>query len=517
MMTINQIRSGIRAKYFLPFSTIREQGHLAGASHQSMMRLNKRCKQNELDYSVAETLSDSDLLNRLYHLPKSVNSNKRQPDVEHIVSALTKPRGKRKTRTVLFLEYVAQHPETALSRTHFFRCVRKMLKRSKLTMRQLHVAGEVVYIDYAGTKVFYLASGKKVWVKVFVAVLGASKKIFAWTTYGEKTQHWIDGMTRMFDSFGGVTEVVSMDNAKALVTTPGLIANLNSNIVAFGHHFNAIMDTCRVIHPQDKSHAELGVKFVTQRILVPMIQNHCFFSLDEINHFLTQEVEQLNNTPFQGMDISRNDLFERNEKSSLKALPSKPFSMVVDILKQKVPPNYHVKYLKSEYSVPYQLRGEVVDIIIDQTVLRVIHDNNEVAKHSLKGSLECSTISEHMPAEHLADKKSNSKEANLLWAKDIGSAVEETVSDWYSNSSNPSSRSIGKRCQALRAMCKKHGAEVLCKACDYAHKHGMSTPDDIRLIISANEHEEGFENLPVYNVAHQNVRGKSYFGGNYDA
>ena len=70
MMTINQIRSGIRAKYFLPFSTIREQGHLAGASHQSMMRLNKRCKLNELDYSVAETLSDSDLLNRLYHLTK---------------------------------------------------------------------------------------------------------------------------------------------------------------------------------------------------------------------------------------------------------------------------------------------------------------------------------------------------------------------------------------------------------------------------------------------------------------
>ena len=518
MMNINQIRSGIRAKHFLPNATIREQGRFAGASHQSMLRLNKRCSALSLDYTTVESLSDSELIEKLYPATSQPTKSKRQPVLNEILKELTKARGKRKSRTVLYLEYVSKDPETALSRTHFFRITRKALKRCKLSMRQFHAAGEVLYIDYAGTKVFYLSAGIKVWVKIFVAVLGASKKIFAWATYGEKTQHWIDGMTRTCTYLGGITEVISMDNAKALVTTPGLIANLNQNIVAFGEHFNVIMDTCRVSHPQDKSDAELGVKFVTQRVLIPMLQNHQFFSLDEINQHLTQEVEKLNNYPFQGSNISRNDLFEKNEKEALKPLPKKTFTMIVDTLKQKVPPSYHIKYLHCEYSVPYTLRGNIVEVIVDQTSLRVVFDNEEVAKHQLLGHpSEAVTLEDHMPVEHLADMRSTNKTVNLAWANDMGGAIEALVVKWYNLSASPSPRAIGKRCQALKTLIDKHGTDTVKQACEYALMHGMSTPDDIRLVISAKEDESGFENLPVFNGTHQNIRGKSYYGGCHEA
>lgn len=150
MITLGQIREGIRAKHFLPDITIRAQGNLAGTSHQSMMRLNNRCRNMNVDHLVARSLSDSELLKKLYpHIVQPV-SNKRQPDLNAIVTELTKSRGKRKTRTILYLEYRAVNPSTALSRTHFFRAVNKVLKRCKLSMKQLHVAGDVVYIDYAG-------------------------------------------------------------------------------------------------------------------------------------------------------------------------------------------------------------------------------------------------------------------------------------------------------------------------------------------------------------------------------
>lgn len=203
MLNINQIRSAIRAKFFMPTISIRVQAGLSGASHQSMLRINERCEENKVNHLIADTLTDSVLIKKLY--PESTRhfSEKRQIDIEEVLFELTKPRGKRKTRTLLYLAYVAKDPSTAMSRTHFFRIVRQCLKGAKLSMRQLHAAGDVVFVDYAGTKVFYMEKGKKVWVKVFVAVLGASKKIFAWATIGEKTQNWLDGMTRMFDYYGG--------------------------------------------------------------------------------------------------------------------------------------------------------------------------------------------------------------------------------------------------------------------------------------------------------------------------
>lgn len=317
---------------------------------------------------------------------------------------------------------------------------------------------------------------------------------------------------------GGVTHTVSMDNAKALVTKPGLIPILTENIRAFGDHFDVLMDTCRVAKGQDKSLVELGVKGISQHILVPVLLDQTFFSLEEINQFLSKEVEKLNEKPFQGMDISRNDLFNRNEKVALKPLPNVPFKMIVARLKQQVPPNYHVRYQKHDYSVPYAIHGKSVDIVVDQSNLRVLHEHKEVACHAVNNQpMGATTLSEHMPAEHLADIKNNDKDINLSWARKSGNSVEKIVSGWYEKTANPKSRAIGKRCQALRKLSDKHGIDVLNDACEYANLHGMSTPADISLIISAYNHSEGFDSLPMFNLAHQNVRGAEYYGGRHEA
>jgi transposase len=516
MLPINTIRAAIRVQFVQPDMSVRLQAKLVGASHTSIIRLGKRCEKHDVDHLLAEQLNDSQLTESLYNLPER-SSQKREPNYNEAFTELSKPKKKRKTRTVMYIEYRALDPSTALSKSQYFRLINKVIKRVKVVMRQHHYAGETVYIDYAGTKVFYENKGKKVWVKIFVAVLGASKKLFVWATYGEKTEHWIDGMTRAFEYFGGCTETVSMDNARALVKEPNLIANLTDNVDALGVHYGCLMDTCRVGRPQDKSLGELGVKFTTQRILVPML-GMTFFNLNEINHHIAIGVEALNEEHFQGFDISRNDLFERNEEDALKPLPHTRYKMIVARLRQQVPLNYHIKYLKHEYSVPYLLHGEVVDIFVDQTNLRVIHDHKEVAIHVVKHEpLGGTTLPEHMSAEHLADMKSNDMDLNLSWARETGEAVVKIVTGWYAKTANPKSRAIGKRCTALKKFCDKHGAKVLCEACQYADLHGMSSPSDISLIISAHNHKEGFESLPVFNPAHQNVRGAEYFGGRHEA
>lgn len=518
MISIKALRLAIRAKYHMPHLTIRQQAAYASSSHQSAMRTNRRCEDANITHPEAEKLTDTELFQKLYPSINKRKSCKRQPNITEIIQDRTKSRGKRKSISVLFLEYVAENPSTAMSRTHFFRVVNKAMKRCKLSMRQLHAAGEVIYVDYAGTRTYYMNRGNKVWVKIFVAVLGASKKIFAWATYGEKTEHWLDGMVRMFDYFGGSTAVVCMDNAKALVSKPGLIPNLVANIEAFGEHYDCVMDTCRVGRPQDKSLVEVAVKFVTQRVLVPANQNMTFFSLNEVNAHLLKAIDVLNAAKFQGLDISRNDLFDANEKESLKPLPTSAYKMIVTRMKQKVPPNYHIKYLRHEYSVPHELRGKTVEIYVDQTHVNIVHEHKKVAQHELNPQpFSASTLAAHMPIEHLADMDSNDMQNNLDWASDIGNSVREMVATWYVKIPNPQSRAVGKRCVVLKKLYNKFGADVLIEACKYASLHGMSSPSDISLIISAKNHEEGFNNLPIANVVHQNVRGAAYYGGHHEA
>ncbi|WP_024605865.1 MULTISPECIES: IS21 family transposase [unclassified Pseudoalteromonas] len=517
MLKPTQIRAAIRAKFVLPDITIRKQADFANASPSSMVRVNKRCEKYDVDHLLAEQLNDEALIKLMF--PDILkNAKKRVPKIQYIVEERTKEKGKRKSITVLYLEYYAEDPMSAMSYSHFCRTIKKVLKRCKLSMKQLHAAGEVVYIDYAGTKVCYNVDGEKVWAKVFVAVLGSSQKIFAFATPGETTADWIEAMRRMFIYFGGATEVVVMDNAKALVSQPGLIPTFVENVSAFGDHYNCLMDSCRVGRPKDKALAELGVKFVTQRILIPMNQDWDFFSLKEVNQHLSKEVEVLNNLNFQGLDFSRNDLFYKNEKGVLNPLPHTDFDMIVEKLIQQVSPEYTVKYRNHEYSVPWMIHGESVEVYATLTHLRIVHMHQLVAEHELVDDPKGSTIlEEHMHPDHLADLESNDMGKNLAWAVESGSHVSQLVELWYSKVNNPRSRAIGKRCRALMKLSDKKGSNVLNDACEYALQHDMLSVSDVELVVRAQVEQEGIKNLPAYIAAHENVRGSAYYGGSHEA
>jgi len=415
---------------------------------------------------------------------------------------------------VSYLEYHAVDPESAYSKTQHFYLARKFLKKSRLAMRQQYVAGEVLFIDYAGTKACYSNAGETVWLKVFVACLGASKKLFAFATASERTIDWLNGMTRALDYFGGVPEFISIDNAKALVSKPGLVPVLIKNIELFGEHHVCIIDACRVGMPQDKALVELGVKFVKQRILIPMNADLTFHSIDELNAHLAKEVEKLNNLPLQKLDVSRNQLFDELERSELKKLPSIPFEAICDFKTVKVPPTYHILVDQHEYSVPHKLTQEAVNIFVTQTHVKVEYDNQLVATHlrsDEKGG--CTTLYEHMPAQHQAESL-KSKEEYVNWAQTVGSNTQLYVQELYRETKNPKSRAIGKQCQSLMKLFTDKENTAIEKVCDYALRNQIK-PAEMRLVVSAIDDLEP-EEVPTTLLVHQNIRGKGSYGGRYE-
>jgi transposase len=68
-------------------------------------------------------------------------------------------------------------------------------------MRQVHRAGEKLFIDYAGMTVPY---GEDRRAQVFVAVLGASNYTFACATARQTLEDWVGSVVRALEYLQGV-------------------------------------------------------------------------------------------------------------------------------------------------------------------------------------------------------------------------------------------------------------------------------------------------------------------------
>src|SRR6185503_4435407 len=82
------------------------------------------------------------------------------------------------------------------------------------TMRQSHVAGERMFVDYAGTtlEVIDASTGEALTAQLFVAALGASSYTYAEATWTQGLSDWIGSHTRTFAFIGGVPAMVVSDN-----------------------------------------------------------------------------------------------------------------------------------------------------------------------------------------------------------------------------------------------------------------------------------------------------------------
>ena len=88
------------------------------------------------------------------------------------------------------------------------------------TMRQTHLAGEKLFVDFAGETVPVVdpATGEARPAQVFVAVLGASSLTYAEARWSQGLADWIGCHVHAFAFFGGVPRLLVCDNLKAGVT-----------------------------------------------------------------------------------------------------------------------------------------------------------------------------------------------------------------------------------------------------------------------------------------------------------
>ena len=169
-----------------------------------------RAKIAGISWPFSEEITEQELYDKLF-LPVSQTAIQRPlPEWEEIHRELRK---KGMTLRLLWREYRDIHPD-GLAYSQFCERYRAFVKTITPVMRQVHKGGEKTFVDYAGMTVPWInpATGEIHEAQIFVGALGASQFIFAEATAAQQIPDWIQSHVRMWEYFGGVSEIVVPDN-----------------------------------------------------------------------------------------------------------------------------------------------------------------------------------------------------------------------------------------------------------------------------------------------------------------
>jgi len=469
----------------------------------------KRVDAAGLIWPLSDDLSDAALEQRLYpDAPDTARRGLVQPDWSAIHREM---RRKNVTLLLLWEEYKAAHPDDGYGYSRFCELYRRWEGRLSPTMRQHHVAGEKLFVDYAGDRFEVMDSqtGELHSAELFVAVLGASSYTYAEATWTQSLPDWIGSHTRALAFFGGVSAMVVSDNLKSGITKACFYEpKVNRTYSDMAGHYGTAVVPARPYKPRDKAKVETGVQ-VAERWIMARLRNRRFFSLAELNAAIRGLLDGINAKVTRHLGTSRRQLFEDLDKPALKPLPEAPYEYA-EWQERKVGLDYHVEIDKHYYSVPYQLLRQKVWARITAKTIEIFHTSQRVAVHvRTSANRQHTTIREHMPDSHrrYADW---TPEKIKLQAERIGPNTATLAEVILRERTHPEQGF--RSCLGILRLAKPHGRDALEAACLRALEINARSYKSVNSILKNNLHRKRPE--PATDgpaISHPNIRGAGYF------
>jgi len=506
-LSMRKTREILRQKWCLGRSH-REVARSLGKSVGAISATLARATEAGLDsWEAVGALSDEALDGRMYGVPAG-GRGRVLPDFA-VVHAEHKRPGV--TLELLHLEYLQQHPDGYLY-TQFCEYYRRWLKRRRLSMRQLHRAGEKLFVDYAGQKpqIVDPLTGEVTPVELFVAALGASSFTFAEATATQRVPDFLASHVRAFEYFGGVTAAVVPDQLRSGVTTPCRYEpGVQRAYEELAQHYGTIILPARPGKPRDKAKVEVAVQ-VAERWILARLRHEVFFSLTALNARIRELLVDLNARTMRVYGASRQELFERIDRPALKPLPAERFEYA-EWKTARVNLDYHVELDRHYYSVPYALAHESVELRFTAATVEVFLRGQRVASHARSAERgRHTTTPEHMPKAH--QKHLAWTPSRLIhWATSIGPGTAALVEAILADRPHPEQ---GYRsCLGILRLAKRYGPERLEAACTRAVAARARSYRHVDSIL-----KRGLDRVPLPAIgtraaptAHENVRGAGYY------
>jgi transposase len=461
-----------------------------------------------VDWAGAQALTDEALEAKLYRPPVPRTSLRLEPDYAFIHQELKRPGV---TLMLLWEEYQRGNDLT-YKYTSFCIKYRAWAQRLKRSMRQVHPAGERLFVDYAGqtVEVVDAATGEIVRAQIFVAVLGASNYTFARATATQTAADWVGAIIDALEFIGGVPRLIVPDQTRALIANPDRYEPTPGRLVEeFSAHYEVAVLPARPAHPRDKPKVEVGV-LVVERWILARLRNRRFFSLAELNTAIADLLVDLNLRAFKKLPGCRAEAFAVLDQPVLRPLPVTRMP-IARFKRARVNIDYHVELDGHYYSVPHRLVRTEVELRATATTVEVLAGNRRVAVHRYSARKGAHTTNpDHMPASHRAHLEWSPARL-VAWGKCIGVGTAAVVLWQMERRQHPEQ---GYRsCLGLLSLGRTFGNTRLEAACARAVAIRSPTYHSVKSILA-----KGLDQQPPPEPAaqtpmpvHENVRGPDYY------
>jgi transposase len=480
-----------------------------GVGKTTVIEYLRRATTAGLSWPLPAGLDEAGLERRLFPPPPSAKGRQfAEPDWAAVHRELKRPGV---TLALLWDEYRGGHP-AGYGYSAFCDHYRRWSGRLSPVMRQRHAAGERMFVDYSGTKMSVIdpATGAARPAEIFIAVMGASSMTYAEASWSQALPDWIGAHTRAFATFGAAPALVVSDNLKSAVIRACFYEpEVNRSYAEMAAHYGTAILPARPYKPRDKAKVEVAVLLV-QRWIVARLRNRQFFSLEELNAAIAEEVARLNARVSRHLGASRQHLFETIERPAMQPLPPEPF-VHADWCKATVGLDYHVRLEGHHYSVPHELIRQRLWARLTASTVEIFRGGRRVACHrrAAPGDMGATTLSDHMPASHRRYAEHTPQQLRERAAR-IGPATAILVDVILRDRPHPEQGF--RSCLGILRLARSHGAERLEAACDRALEINARTLTSVRSIL----HNRLDGRRPVQPpeappIPHANIRGPQFF------
>jgi len=479
-----------------------------GLSQGAVNSYMARARRAGLGWPLPDALDDARLEVLLYPPPPQVAPERRPvPDWAVVHRELRRPN---MTLALLWEEYRGgAGAQDGFGYSWFCDLYRAWVGRLKPTLRQVHPAGERVFVDFAGhtMEVIDGATGEVRRAEIFVAALGASSYIFAQATWTQSLPDWIGAHVAMLTAIGGVPRQIVSDNLRAGITRACFYEPLvNRTYADMASHYGTAVVPARPYKPRDKAKVEVGVQ-VVQRWILARLRHRRFFSLAELNQAIGELVTWVNDRPMRGWGTTRRALYEQLDRPALLALPPTPYEYA-DWKRCRVNLDYHIEIAKHFYSVPFRLLREEVEARITAKTVEIFHRGKLVATHlrSLRQHRP-TTVADHMPSSHRR-YRDWTHERILREAAAVGddtAALLEIILR-----ARPHPEQGFRSCIGILRLVTRYDAERVDAACARALALGTRSYSSVATILK-NAQEKKVADPEQPSLFHENIRGPGYY------
>ena len=461
-----------------------------------------------VDWAVAQTLTDEELEARLFLPSLPRNSRQLVPDFAGVHQELKRAGV---TLQLLWEEY-AKDNLLAYKYTSFCVKYREWAMGLKSSMRQTHIAGEKLFIDYAGQTVPIVdaTTGEITRAQIFVAAFGASNYTYACATARQTTADWIGAQIQALEFFGGVPRLIVPDQTRSLIKNPhSYDPQPNRLYDEFATHYGCALLAARPGHPRDKPKVENAV-LVVERWILARLRNRKFFSLAELNRAIALLLADLNQRAFKKLPGCRRSAFEQLDLPALQPLPAKRFE-IFRWKSAKVNIDYHVEFEGHYYSVPHALVRTSVELRVTATLVECFSSNQRVACHPLSHQRgRHTTTPEHMPASHRAHLEWTPQKL-IDWGLRIGVSTAAVVT--WQLEHRPHPEQGYRACLGMQRLAREYTPPRLEAACTRAMAIRSPNLKSVTNILKSGLDRQ--QSLPTTTPGalpvHENIRGPDYF------